>query len=271
MDLKAWGRLCRMALAGVFLTLPATAQPAPLLRAHAHNDYEHERPLLDALERGFTSIEVDVHERDGELLVGHDADDLSPDRTIGSLYLAPIADRAAAHHGHLFQGDVPLQLLVDFKTDAAPTYAALERILEAYRPLLTRYENGVVYPGTVTVVVSGNRPREAMEAQRVRYAFYDGRLDDLDDKPHAPASLMPLVSASWRDIAPTGTASPGRRVRRRIRNLVITAHAQGKKIRFWATPEDEDLWRLLYDAGVDYLNTDRLDAMKAFMELEREG
>ena len=29
------------------------AQPVPLIHAHAHNDYEHKRPLLDALDHGF--------------------------------------------------------------------------------------------------------------------------------------------------------------------------------------------------------------------------
>ena len=32
----------------------------PLARAHAHNDYEHPRPLRDALDHGFTSVEADV-------------------------------------------------------------------------------------------------------------------------------------------------------------------------------------------------------------------
>lgn len=32
----------------------------PLERAHAHNDYEHDRPLFDALDSGFKSVEADV-------------------------------------------------------------------------------------------------------------------------------------------------------------------------------------------------------------------
>src|SRR5512135_1483640 len=47
------------------------AQPTPLVHAHAHNDYQHERPLLDALDRGFCSVEADVHLVNGELLVAH--------------------------------------------------------------------------------------------------------------------------------------------------------------------------------------------------------
>ena len=32
----------------------------PLLHAHAHNDYEHQRPLYDALDHGYCSVEADI-------------------------------------------------------------------------------------------------------------------------------------------------------------------------------------------------------------------
>ena len=48
----------------------------PLTNAHAHNDYEHTRPLFDALDQGFNSVEADVFLVDGKLLVGHTAFDL---------------------------------------------------------------------------------------------------------------------------------------------------------------------------------------------------
>ncbi len=31
--------------------------------AHAHNDYEHEQPLYNAMKAGFTSVEADVYLR----------------------------------------------------------------------------------------------------------------------------------------------------------------------------------------------------------------
>ena len=70
--------------------------PAYLGRAHAHNDYEHDRPLQDGLDDGFTSVEADVWLVDGELLVAHDLEDVQPGRTLESLYLDPLAERAAA-------------------------------------------------------------------------------------------------------------------------------------------------------------------------------
>lgn len=60
-------------------------RPVPTHAGHAHNDYWHERPLLDALERGFCSVEADVFLRGGDLLVGHAAHELRPERTIDAL------------------------------------------------------------------------------------------------------------------------------------------------------------------------------------------
>ena len=41
---------------GLSLAAEEEKQITPLPRAHAHNDYEHKRPLLDALEQGFCSV-----------------------------------------------------------------------------------------------------------------------------------------------------------------------------------------------------------------------
>ena len=52
-------------VAGIaFLSLSALclgAEPVPLIHAHAHNDYQHKRPLLDALDHDFCSVEADVY------------------------------------------------------------------------------------------------------------------------------------------------------------------------------------------------------------------
>jgi hypothetical protein len=48
------------------------AHEAPLTSAHAHNDYEHSRPLLDALDNGFCSVEADIWLTNGVDIVGTD-------------------------------------------------------------------------------------------------------------------------------------------------------------------------------------------------------
>src|SRR3712207_1609989 len=86
--------------------------PPPLWRAPAHNHYEHPRPLLDALDHRFGSVEADIFLVGDQLLVAHDATELDPARTLESLYLDPLAARVTAQHGSVYRGwHTPLQLL----------------------------------------------------------------------------------------------------------------------------------------------------------------
>ena len=71
------------------VTLTLQAQ-SPLSKAHAHNDYEHDRPFFEAFQLGFGSIEADVYAVNGQLLVGHERNQLSLNRNLKDLYIDPI-------------------------------------------------------------------------------------------------------------------------------------------------------------------------------------
>src|SRR6516165_8545996 len=96
-----WPRIGVSPAAGILACLaivaaeekPPVARVTPVRQAHAHNDYEHKRPLLDALENGFCSVEADVFLVEGELLVGHTRGSLRAERTLEKLYLAPLRQR----------------------------------------------------------------------------------------------------------------------------------------------------------------------------------
>ncbi|MGH3655190.1 MAG: phosphatidylinositol-specific phospholipase C/glycerophosphodiester phosphodiesterase family protein [Micromonosporaceae bacterium] len=266
------------AAAGILAWYAAPALAAgphvrPLARAHAHNDYEHTRPLHDALDHGFTSVEADIYLVGGQLLVGHDPNDLRPDRTLRSLYLDPLAEWVRANHGHVYPASgQQLQLLIDIKTNGAATYTALHETLREYRSMMTRYVRGHVQRGAVTAVVSGDRPRELMESQSVRYAFYDGRSSDLGSD--APASFVPLISDNWTKLFTwTGDGEMPAAERQRLRDFVRTAHHNGQRVRFWATPDvpgpqRDAIWRELLAADVDHINTDDLAGLEAFLREE---
>ena len=252
----------------IFLTMvcggAGAADPLPLGRAHAHNDYEHTRPLLDALDCGFGSIEADVHLVDGRLLVAHDAFAVKKERTLQSLYLDPLKERIAKNEGRVYRNGPTIILLVDVKTAAGPGYTALHEILKNYAPMLTVFRDGGSIPGAVTVVVSGSRAPELMNAQTIRYAGMDGRMGDLAGK--AGKEQIPLVSDNWQSIftwrwkgeMPLEEAT-------KLKTLVTQAHQQGRLIRFWNTPDTPAAWKILYDAGVDLINTDQLGGLQAFL------
>jgi hypothetical protein len=266
-----------LSLSTLATTAPATqaAPPVrddvePLAEAHAHNDYEHERPLRDALDHGFTSVEADVWLVDGELLVAHDLEDVDPDRTLESLYLDPLERRARAHGGDVYRRwDGVFQLLIDVKSEATPTYRAVHAELREHRQVMTTFAGGRVRPDAVTAVISGNRDLPFMQAQQRRFAGYDGRLADLGSGL-SPAD-MPLVSDNWtnhftwRGIGPMPEAE-----RAKLHDIVTRAHDAGYRVRFWATPDApgearDALWTELLDAGVDHVNTDDLAGLEQFL------
>jgi hypothetical protein len=245
------------------------AQPA-LGRAHAHNDYQHARPLLDALERGYASIEADVWLVDGRLLVAHARDSVVADRTLERLYLAPLRDALRHDTSGRYTAAAPLVLLIDIKSNAESTYAVLDPLLRRYADVLTSFAGERREAHPVLAVLSGNRPIATVRAARERTAALDGRLPDLVDGHAPPAAVMPLVSASWDDVTKwRGDGPVPPKARAAVARAVARAHAQGRWLRFWGTPDDERVWQLLYDDGVDLLNADDLDRLRAFLERQR--
>lgn len=247
-----------------FAAVGAAAADVPVLtRAHAHNDYEHAQPLAEALERGFCSIEADVWLVGGKLLVAHDLKDAKPGRTLESLYLDPLRARVRANGGRVFRGGPTLVLLVDVKSEAKSTYAALHEVLKNYAELLTEFHDGKSEPRAVTVIVSGNRAIAEIATQPLRYAAVDGRSGDLDTNP--PALLVPLVSENWQKLFKWRWegAMPAAELEA-LQRYVERAHAQGRKVRFWNTPDRPEVWRVLDEAGVDFIGTDNLAGLQRF-------
>jgi hypothetical protein len=246
---------------------PAKAPPKPLVNAHAHNDYAHDRPLLDALDQGFCSVEADIFLNDGRLLVGHTFVDLRGDRTLQSLYLDPLKKRIRENNGRVYRDGPPFYLLIDVKTNADVTYAALRNVLKDYADLLTAYTPEKTRQGAITVIISGNRDRAAVAAETTRLVAIDGGPKDLEGDAPPPAGLVPWVSESWPTLFAwdgEGGAMPDAE-RERLAALVAKAHAQHRMVRFWGAPDNEATWKVLRDAGVDLISTDKLAELAALL------
>lgn len=247
------------------LALPSiVSAQTPLPQAHAHNDYLHTQPLQDALDQGFCSVEADIFFIDGKLFVAHTRLEVTKTRTLESLYLEPLKKRIAENKGQVYPGGPQFGLLIDLKTEGEKTYNALHEVLARYAELFTNVTDGQVKPGPVQVVISGNRPQELIAAQTTRYAGIDGRLSDLDsDKP---AHLLPMISDNWtshfkwRGVGPMPAAE-----REKLQAIVRQVHAKERIVRFWATAETPEMWKELKEAGVDRINTDKLEELAQFL------
>ena len=245
----------------------------PLSRAHAHNDYEHDRPLYDALAHGFNSVEADIFLVDDDLFVAHDRRDITSERTLRRLYLDPLRERVKHNGGRVYPNGPQFTLLIDIKSGAVATYEILNRILAEYSDVFTSFGPDGRKDKAVLAVVSGNRPREFMESQKLRYAGCDGRLTDL--KSNYPADLIPVISDNWKKYFKwNGTGEMSAEEHDRLREIVQKAHEKGRLVRFWSTPDNpsparEALWRELLSVGVDLINTDDLEGLRQFLLANR--
>ena len=246
------------------LLAAACAHAAPILpRAYSHNDYKQPRPLFDALDNGFMGVEADVHLRGRELLVGHTGGDVKPGVTLQSLYLEPLKARVKANGGRVHPGGPKgFLLMVEFKSDGDESYLALREILRGYQEMLTSYDTGKPRERAVTLVITGHRPDKLLRTETLRWAAIDG---DLSDAGSAETTLYSTISADWASNFDWRGGRLDGQEQRRLAKYVSQAHARGRHLRFWAIPDREEAWALMYDAGVDRINTNKPKELAAFL------
>lgn len=245
------------------LAAAAWAAPVVLPRAYAHNDYEHARPLSDALDRGFFGVEADVHLRGRELLIGHTGGDIEAGVTLQSLYLDPLLARVRANKGSVYPGGPKgFLLMVEFKSDADESYLLLRDILRKYQEMLTVYYEDRVVERAVTVVITGHKPTDLLRQEPVRWAGIDGDLGDLD----APEkTLYPTISDSWPAHFTWRDGRVDEATRAKLSRVVAQAHAKGRRLRFYGIPDRVTAWQLMHRSGVDLINTDDLEGLRTFL------
>jgi len=267
MSFKSFTRVLVVFGAG-FLTSSTLTAVEPLIPAHAHNDYEHTRPLLDALDQGFCNVEADIFLVEGKLLVAHNLKDVKPERTLQALYLNPLRERVQRNGGRVFTNGPEFTLMIDLKTAWTNTYPTLRAVLADYAELLTLFRDGTTRTNAVRVVISGNRALEMFAGETVRFAAYDGTFAELDSSK--TADLIPWISANWApNFTWRGQGEMPKTEQLRLQEIVTKAHAKGRRVRFWGAPDRMEFWKAMRDADVDLINTDDLAGLARFLREKR--
>jgi hypothetical protein len=243
----------------------------PLKQGHSHNDYWRPRPLADALQRGFKSVEADVFLANGTLLVGHSPEELHIANTLEALYLEPLQD-LLQREKKLYRSKSALYLYLDVKSEGPATYAVLQ-------PLLKKYESLLVKPGGkrkqagVKVILTGDYPGEMVLADKERLVFLDGKVADLEQG--LDDSRYPVVSANWATYFKwQGQGSIPPAEARMLAAWNKQALKNGQQIRFWNIAEQDEqqvkaLWRVLLSYKSLLIGTDHLDWLQQVLEEKR--
>lgn len=280
---------------------------------HSHNDYLRPYPLFSTLTAGCSSVEADVWlTEDGtELLVGHDEASLNPNRTLASMYLDPLlrildsvnaksqsttgVEIAQTRGVFGTEPNVTLVLLVDVKTQSNDTWPMVMEQLSALRDkrYLTRYEDGGLMSGPVTVVGSGNIVSDYsvftsvnVDTTRQFDEYHDTFLDaplsslrqpaDMIHKGNAILTTSNEAGQMWTNMtayyasasfkATIGSVITGFSPSQlsTLRTQIATAARLGLKSRYWDTPDwpvgyRDYVWGVLEREEVGVLNVDDLE------------
>ena len=253
----------------VFLSVPLAADDHnSIIQGHAHNDYYQKRPLKDALDCCFCSVEVDVYLVNGKFLVGHDRSELRENITLESLYLDPLKERVKLGDGYVYVEKEALILLIDIKSEAEAAYYELRKLLKKYEDIISGTVQGKWRQGAVDIVISGNRAKEKISKDLDRSVGIDGRISDLGGK--LPVNLMPLISDRWGSHFKWNGDGPFPvEEKKKLKQLVERAHSESRRIRFWATPDKKSVWKELQSSGVDLINTDNLKEFSDFIRSQK--
>lgn len=236
--------------------------PALLSLKHAHNDYEHARPLLDALDQGFESVEADVWLDGDDVGVSHTGAPFKG--SLRALYLDPLGARVAANGGSVYGDRRPFFLWLDLKQGDAALQDRLVAQLEAYPFLSTFSDLTEDRPGAVVVVLTGHDGAKRALADRPgpRPYIRDSNSYSPDD-PRADGkwgfyAVNYYAFLAWNGVDPMPAAQ-----RRQLENLVNGVHAKQRALRIFANPDTPAFWREARAAGVDFVNTDQLAELAA--------
>lgn len=250
----------------MLLTILVEGQVMPLTNAHAHNDYWHFKPLQQALNNDFMSVEADVHLLKGDLLVAHERMFTKKKKSVWNKYLEPLYERAKENNFESVYPNGPKEfiLYIDIKEGCPDLLDTLISQLKEVEKMLTIWESGVKRTGAVSVIVGACGMRDKWVNAPVRYFYFDSGLDGIGSKyrpeviPRVSTSLKSVIS--WR-----GRREISKEEYKKLKDLIDKAHADGREIRFWAGTNKKRVWSVLIDAGADWINVDRLKRFRKFM------
>lgn len=239
---------------------PARAEAISRTRpiwTHSHNDYQQAHPLADALRNRFRSVEADIWLEGNDLRVSHMQ--IGSVGTLRQLYLAPLQE-LIDRRGSVYGDGIPLYLWIDIKSPEARLRAVLREQLSHY-PMLRGS------PSMVIAVLTGDESSKAAYLREPGPPFASRDSNELRrDDPPGDTSWS-WYSLRWHEFFDwDGRGAMPARERTLLWALVAQIHARKRSLRFWETPESEQLWAELLEADVDMLSTDDLPRLRRFLE-----
>jgi alkaline phosphatase len=217
---------------------------------HAHNDYEKNNPLKEALKYAFKSIEVDIFLHQGRLVVSHIPLQLDFKPDLEELYFKPLAQLHEQDFWSQYPAR-PLRLMIDMKNASEPGIDSLRSLVLKYRTLFVGSQ------APVRLVLSGGAQRFLMKPGDTLLWGLDDSVVALWEKIQSPDNYTAQASMSWpafrkRYLHHRSTQQKDSLVQ----NLTSWFKGRNIPLRLYAAGNRPRQWKRLADWGFTVINVD---------------
>ncbi|MDA6070452.1 alkaline phosphatase [Flavobacterium sp. AC] len=236
--------------------LIAQAQEYSSSNIHSHNDYASKLPFYEAYSNEAGVIEADVFLVNNELFVAHTSKEINPQNTLKTQYLDPLTIKLKSLGGKAYQGNKPLILMIDIKTEGDATLRLIAQQLKTYPDIISNKN--------IKVVISGNRPSLANWKDYPEFIYFDGRLNE--NYSAEQLSRVEMISEDLKEITIwNGKGVMTQTDAEKVQSIIKKVHDQNKKVRFWATQDNVNTWMTLMNLKVDFIGTDNVAELTHFI------
>lgn len=148
--------------------------------------------------------------------------------------------------------------MVDFKNNPEESYALLKDALTPYWHHITLRHNGsIIQQGVIDILISGKVPMALLQQQDTLWCTADVPIRKMADTTLAP--YVSRYSSAWKKFFSwNGKGEMPLNEREQLNALVAQANRANKHLRFYHIPDKPNVWTTLLEAGVHWINTDRL-------------
>jgi len=185
--------------------------------------------------------------------------------TFRSSYLLPIYSQYKKNGGKIHENyDEEMYLFLNIKYDVKKTYQKLWEELSPYNEILTYRIGPQWHQGKLRIVFVGNAPLRVLQQERVSFAAAQGTTEDLSK--NYDSKTMPIIGIDFeRDMNWNGVGKMPFDEFMKFKDIIRKTHEQGKKLRVFNCPEEENIWDVLVTAGVDFINCSNAAKFNKFL------
>ncbi|MDA3879461.1 MAG: hypothetical protein PF436_03650 [Prolixibacteraceae bacterium] len=233
--------------------------------------FENDKSIWPTFTQGVVHYEAEVMYIYGNVYVTPEMPDSANHArpTFRSSYLLPIYSQYKKNQGKINPNfDEEMYLFINIKFDPKKTYDKIWEQLSPYHEMLTYRVGPQWHEGKLKVIFVGNAPMRTFQQERVCFVGAQGTVADLDK--NYDNKVMPLIGVDFEnEIDWNGVGKMPFDEYRAFKDIVLKAHKQNKKVRVYNLPDNEDVWDVLYTAGVDMISGDDPVTFREFLETKQ--